>query len=104
MTYEIKYITHKGSPFNCKVSPKKIIFGLNSTQKEYVPILTGEVQHRQNWFKVQIPVKDILEFDNKSVEEVQIVRPLSTRAVKNVYTLNIFLDNQENVIGMEMSA
>jgi hypothetical protein len=49
-------------------------------------------------------VKDILEFDNKSVEEVQIVRPLSTRAVKNVYTLNIFLDNQENVIGMEMSA
>lgn len=103
MTYEIKYITSKGLQPNCKIYPKKIVLGLNSSQKEYALLLTGEVFHKERWFAVKIPVKDILEFDNKSVEEIQIIRPLSTKAVRNEYILNIFLDNQENVIGMEMA-
>lgn len=103
MTYEIKYITSKGSQANCKLHPKKIVPELNNTQKEYATTLIGEVLHKERWFAIKIPVKDILEFNNKSVEEIQIIRPLSIKAVANEYILNIFLDNQENVIGMEMA-
>jgi hypothetical protein len=103
MTYEIKYNNHKAEPIRCSIYPKRLVLGDDPNYKEAQYLLIVSVNHKDIWYPYSIPVKDLLEFNNKSVEEIQIIRPLSNRASSNEYTLDIYLDNQENITSMSMS-
>lgn len=103
MAYEIKYTTYKGLPFSCTIYPRKLVLDKSPVYKEPQLMLSVEGTYKEKWLKTLIPLRDILEFNNKSIEEVQVIRPLSNKATYNEYMLNIFIDSQENVIGMEMS-